>query len=97
MTVIRNIIFDLDGTLIDSASAILVGFRSAFQTLGLNHPKYNDLIKYLGIGYSILIPLGFALLPIFIYITYSWITVQKIYHIKSSKFIIFKIFKHLFY
>ena len=38
MTVIRNIIFDLDGTLIDSAPAILAGFRSAFQSCDLS-PK----------------------------------------------------------
>ena len=40
------------------------GFQSAFQTLGLNHKKYTPFIKGLGIAYSILIPLGFALIPL---------------------------------
>jgi len=44
------------------------GFQSAFQTLGLNHKKYTPLISGLGKGYSILIPLGLALIPVVIYI-----------------------------
>jgi succinate dehydrogenase / fumarate reductase, cytochrome b subunit len=45
------------------------GFQSAFQTLGVNHPKYTPFIKGLGLGYSILVPLGFALIPIIFFIT----------------------------
>ncbi len=41
------------------------GFQSAFQTLGLNHKKYTPLIKALGFLFSILIPLGFATMPIY--------------------------------
>jgi succinate dehydrogenase / fumarate reductase cytochrome b subunit len=44
------------------------GFQSAFQTLGLNHPKYTPLIKGLGNLYAILIPLGFAIIPILMYL-----------------------------
>lgn len=40
------------------------GFQSAFQSLGLNHKKYTPIIKGLGTGYSILIPFGFAIIPI---------------------------------
>ena len=44
------------------------GFASSFQTLGLNHPKYNGFIKGLGtIVFGILIPLGFAAMPLFFY------------------------------
>ena len=43
------------------------GFQSAFQSLGLNHKKYTPLIKGLGLGYSILIPLGFAFIPVYFY------------------------------
>jgi len=43
------------------------GFASAFQTLGLRHKKYTPLIKGLGIAYSILIPLAFAIIPLYIY------------------------------
>ncbi len=42
-------------------------FQSAFQTLGLDHNKYTPWIKFLGILYSILVPLGFALIAILIY------------------------------
>jgi succinate dehydrogenase / fumarate reductase cytochrome b subunit len=47
---------------------LLHGFQSAFQSLGLNHTKYNALIKTVGVGYSILIPFIFALMPIVIYL-----------------------------
>lgn len=44
------------------------GFKSAFQTLGINHPKYNPLLNFLGAGvFGILIPIGFALMPLFFY------------------------------
>lgn len=41
------------------------GFQSAFQSLGLNHPKYSPIIKGLGKLYAILIPLGFAVIPLY--------------------------------
>jgi len=41
------------------------GFSSAFQTLGLNHKKYTPLIKALGLLFSILVPLGFATMPLY--------------------------------
>jgi succinate dehydrogenase / fumarate reductase cytochrome b subunit len=45
------------------------GFASAFQSLGLNHKKYNSLIKGLGFAISVLVPLGFAIIPVFIYLS----------------------------
>ncbi len=45
------------------------GFQSAFQTLGLNHPKYNSLIKGFGMLYSVLVSAGFAFIPIYMYLT----------------------------
>lgn len=44
------------------------GFASAFQTLGLNHAKYSPLIQKVGIGFSILIPALFALIPIMMFL-----------------------------
>ena len=41
------------------------GFQSAFQTLGLNHPKYTPIIKTLGKYYSIIIPLAYAIIPLY--------------------------------
>lgn len=43
------------------------GFDSAFKTLGINHPKWTPIIKWIGIIYSILIPIGFAIIPIVMY------------------------------
>jgi succinate dehydrogenase / fumarate reductase, cytochrome b subunit len=40
-------------------------FQSAFQSLGLNHSKYTPVIKFLGALYSIVVPLGFAVIPIY--------------------------------
>ena len=43
------------------------GFQSAFQTLGLNHDTYTPVIKGIGLIYSIVVPLGFSIIPIVIY------------------------------
>ena len=45
------------------------GFDSAFQTLGLRHKKYTPLISAVGKAYSILVPIGFAIIPLYIYFT----------------------------
>ena len=44
------------------------GFASSFQTLGLNHPKYNPLIAFVGKGFAIVVPALFALIPIWMYL-----------------------------
>ena len=45
---------------------LIHGFKSAFQTLGLNHKKYNQLIKNIGIGvFGIIVPILFAAMPIY--------------------------------
>lgn len=36
------------------------GFSSAFQSLGFNHPKYNELIRKAGIAFAILVAIGFG-------------------------------------
>ena len=42
------------------------GFWSGFQTLGANHPKYMPFIKVVGIVFSLIVGLGFGLLPIYL-------------------------------
>ena len=42
------------------------GLWSGFQTLGLNHPKYMPLIRGIGIVFSLIIGVGFGLIPIYI-------------------------------
>jgi succinate dehydrogenase / fumarate reductase, cytochrome b subunit len=43
------------------------GFGSAFQTLGLNHVKYNPVIRFIGVAFAIIVPALFALIPIVMY------------------------------
>ena len=40
------------------------GVSSLFQTLGLNHHKYNDLYRMVGPGLSIVLWLGFVSIPV---------------------------------
>lgn len=40
------------------------GFKSAFQSLGINHPRLNCLFKRLGLALAIILALGFASFPI---------------------------------
>ncbi|MCX5796663.1 MAG: succinate dehydrogenase cytochrome b subunit [Elusimicrobia bacterium] len=40
------------------------GFWSAFQTLGLDHPKYTPLIKIVGVLFAIVVAGAFAAIPI---------------------------------
>jgi hypothetical protein len=41
------------------------GFQSAFQTLGIQHKKYTPLIFALGWIYSVVVPVGFAIIPLY--------------------------------
>ncbi len=50
---------------------LLHGFASAFQSLGLNHLKYNGVISFVGTAFSIIVSLVFAMMPIAIY--FGWI------------------------
>jgi len=50
---------------------LLHGFSSAFQSLGLNHRKYNSLIRYSGRVFSFIICFTFAMMPISIFL--KWI------------------------
>lgn len=44
------------------------GFQSAFQSLGINHKAYTPVIKTIGYGFSIIIPLLFAIIPVWVYL-----------------------------
>ena len=48
------------------------GFFSAFQTLGLGMNKYKGMIKAVGVTFSIIVPLIFALMPVAFYL--GWIS-----------------------
>ena len=46
---------------------LLHGFFSAHRTLGLYHPFYAKIVKYFGIGFSLLITVGYLIIPIIIF------------------------------
>ncbi len=47
------------------------GFQSAFRTVGVSNKKYLSLLNAVGVGFSILVPLAFALMPVSFYL--GWI------------------------
>jgi succinate dehydrogenase / fumarate reductase cytochrome b subunit len=44
------------------------GFRSGFQTLGLNHRKYMPVIKYAGYAFAVVVSAGFASMPLYFFL-----------------------------
>lgn len=51
------------GTLVLTAH-LSHGVSSAFQSLGINHPKYNPIIRWGGLIFAIVIGLGFMSIPL---------------------------------
>ncbi|MCP9750597.1 succinate dehydrogenase cytochrome b subunit [Ferruginibacter sp. HRS2-29] len=51
---------------------LMHGFQSAFQSLGVNNKKFIPIINAAGIGYTVIICLAFALMPIAFH--FGWIT-----------------------
>jgi succinate dehydrogenase / fumarate reductase cytochrome b subunit len=47
------------------------GFQSAFRTLGISNKKYLSMLNAFGIGFSILVPLLFALMPLSMH--FGWV------------------------
>jgi succinate dehydrogenase / fumarate reductase, cytochrome b subunit len=50
---------------------LLHGFQSAFRTLGVPNGKYINLIKGFGIGFSVIVSLAFAMMPVSVYV--GWV------------------------
>ncbi len=47
------------------------GFKSAFRTMGVSNNRYFEMIKYTGYAFSIIVSLGFAMMPISMYL--GWV------------------------
>lgn len=45
------------------------GFQSAFQSLGLNSPTWTPTIKFIGKAFAVIVPLLFAIIPLYIHFT----------------------------
>ena len=44
------------------------GIKSIFQSLGVNHPRYNCFIKYFGYTYALVVALGFFSQPLYVFL-----------------------------
>jgi succinate dehydrogenase / fumarate reductase cytochrome b subunit len=47
---------------------LIHAFQSAFQSIGWSHPIYTPIIKWAGYIYAVLIPAGFAIIPIYFFL-----------------------------
>lgn len=47
------------------------GVGSAFQTLGINHPKYTPMIKKISLGYGLVVAGGFISQPLYVFLVYK--------------------------
>ena len=45
------------------------GFQSAFQSLGMRHKKYTPIIQKIGFAFAIIVPLAFASIPVYLFLT----------------------------
>ncbi|GAB6074284.1 HAD family hydrolase [Nautilia lithotrophica] len=77
----RVILFDLDGTLIDSTEAILEGFNVAFKTYGNNPPKDEDVKKLIGLPLDVM----FAKLGVDKENVWDYVNTYKQHYRKISK------------
>ncbi|HEY4286069.1 MAG TPA: succinate dehydrogenase cytochrome b subunit [Puia sp.] len=56
---------------ISLAYHLLHGFQSAFRSLGVYNSRYLRMINGIGIGFSIIVPLAFAMMPVSMY--FNWV------------------------
>jgi succinate dehydrogenase / fumarate reductase cytochrome b subunit len=47
---------------------LMHGFQSAFRSLGLVHPRYTPFIKGVGVFFSVVVPIFFALIPVWMFV-----------------------------
>jgi len=50
---------------------LIHGFESAFRTVGVSNSRYLTAIQNIGIGYSVIISLAFAMMPVSMYL--GWV------------------------
>ena len=57
---------------ISLAYHLVHGFQSSFRTLGVSNKRYVVLLKALGAGFSVIVPLAFAMMPVSMYM--GWVS-----------------------
>ncbi len=50
---------------------LLHGFQSAFRTMGLSNKRFIAMVQGLGVGYSVIVSLAFAMMPVSMYL--DWV------------------------
>ncbi|MEO7924280.1 MAG: succinate dehydrogenase cytochrome b subunit [Chitinophagaceae bacterium] len=50
---------------------LLHGFESSFRTIGITNKKYLAMLNGIGIGFSVIVPLAFAMMPVSFYL--GWV------------------------
>ncbi|HMH21493.1 MAG TPA: succinate dehydrogenase cytochrome b subunit [Puia sp.] len=50
---------------------LLHGFQSAFRSLGLHNNRYLHMLNAVGVGFSVVVPLAFAMMPVSLY--FEWV------------------------
>ena len=56
---------------ISLAFHLMHGFQSAFRSIGVHNGRYLRLVKGIGFGFAIIVPVGFAMMPISMY--FNWV------------------------
>jgi phosphoglycolate phosphatase len=85
------ILFDLDGTLIDSTEAILESFHNSFDVFGVTHPSDEAIKSLIGYPLDVMYPrLGVKSEEVSAYVQtykehYREISTQKTYLIENAK------------
>lgn len=50
---------------------LLHGFQSAFRSLGVHNNRYLHLVQSIAVGFAIIVPLAFAMMPVSMY--FEWV------------------------
>ena len=50
---------------------LLHGFQSSFRTIGLSNNRHIAIVQALGVGFSVIVPLAFAMMPVSMYL--GWV------------------------
>jgi succinate dehydrogenase / fumarate reductase cytochrome b subunit len=56
---------------ISLAYHLMHGFQSSFRTIGVSNPKYLALLNAIGVGFSLIIPFVFIMMPLSFY--FGWL------------------------
>jgi|JI81BgreenRNA_FD_contig_81_1540235_length_5222_multi_3_in_0_out_0_2 succinate dehydrogenase / fumarate reductase cytochrome b subunit len=55
-------------SMIGLAFHLFHGFKSVFQTLGLNHKKYSPFIHHVGVAFAVFVPAAYACIPVLMFL-----------------------------